>query len=708
MPSEGLLRRRNRSSVSGILTVPLSPRESSAVSPVAAPSAAASPAVVVEEAPLTQTTTIFDYRRLFFFGGIFVGLALTTLLGARYGPPIQFPPPSNLTNIPEYLYTVLGDVDLSSLLPNSSNLMTPSEVLGNLTDSIANFSLFSNSDNTDPNSEFLPGLILAEQGMQAKHPVVLIPGIVSTGLEAWNPPLASKNGNDISGGEQKQKQSCGQKYFRKRLWGTLNQFQAILMDKNCWINHMKLDEETGLDPPGFRLRAAQGLDAADYLFPGYWVFARLISNFAAIGYDNNQMMLASYDWRLGFANMEKRDQYFSRLKSSIEIMVNSNPDRAKAVLISHSMGSSLTFYFLHWVSSPEGGNGGADWNEKYIHGWVNIAGAMLGAPKAVSALLSGEMRDTVQLNLYGASFVERVFPRHEFAALFRSWGGVASILPKGGEYIWGRAGMPAPDEPEADRWSPSEQVTSFSSMITVTTPQYTEDMTATASVDRVLSRISDAVTTRWAKTYGNFSSVATSKQQLRDAVNDPTTWSNPLMAPLPRTKADFRLYCMYGVGLKTERKYFYKFEQRSLKDDALAQCLAHTPKDCNSSYVLDYTVNDRELSIENGFQLSDGDSTVPLISLGYMCADGWKRKRYNPRNIKVITREHLDRSEFGVTNLRGGPSTSTHVEILGNHALIEDILSIVSGTDGDGLQDEYISDIQAISSRVQLPEGLDN
>lgn len=32
---------------------------------------------------------------------------------------------------------------------------------------------------------------------------------------------------------------------------------------------MRLDSETGLDPEGIRLRAAQGLEAADYLVPGY-------------------------------------------------------------------------------------------------------------------------------------------------------------------------------------------------------------------------------------------------------------------------------------------------------------------------------------------------------------------------------------------------------------------------------------------------------
>jgi hypothetical protein len=45
-------------------------------------------------------------------------------------------------------------------------------------------------------------------------------------------------------------------------------FKAVLLDKDCWIANMRLDSATGLDPEGVRLRAAQGLEAADYLVPG--------------------------------------------------------------------------------------------------------------------------------------------------------------------------------------------------------------------------------------------------------------------------------------------------------------------------------------------------------------------------------------------------------------------------------------------------------
>ena len=36
----------------------------------------------------------------------------------------------------------------------------------------------------------------------------------------------------------------------------------------CRCKHMALDPETGLDPPGIKLRAAEGLEAADFFMPG--------------------------------------------------------------------------------------------------------------------------------------------------------------------------------------------------------------------------------------------------------------------------------------------------------------------------------------------------------------------------------------------------------------------------------------------------------
>jgi len=92
---------------------------------------------------------------------------------------------------------------------------------------------------------FSVGLHLQSQGVKALHPVIMIPGVISTGLESWGTEEASRQ------------------YFRKRLWGSWSMMRALVVDKKSWKRHVMLDKVTGLDPPGVKLRAAQGFDAAD-------------------------------------------------------------------------------------------------------------------------------------------------------------------------------------------------------------------------------------------------------------------------------------------------------------------------------------------------------------------------------------------------------------------------------------------------------------
>lgn len=80
------------------------------------------------------------------------------------------------------------------------------------------------------------------------------------------------------------------------------------------------------------------MDAADYFVTGYWVWAKIIENLAAIGYDSNNMHLASYDWRLSFSNLEVRDKYFTKLKKTIE--TSKATEGKKTVVVAHSMGNN--------------------------------------------------------------------------------------------------------------------------------------------------------------------------------------------------------------------------------------------------------------------------------------------------------------------------------------------------------------------------------
>jgi hypothetical protein len=49
-----------------------------------------------------------------------------------------------------------------------------------------------------------------------------------------------------------------------------------LMRRRQWLAAMMLDPVTGLDPPGVKVRAAEGIDAASSFIQGYWLWcARL-------------------------------------------------------------------------------------------------------------------------------------------------------------------------------------------------------------------------------------------------------------------------------------------------------------------------------------------------------------------------------------------------------------------------------------------------
>lgn len=212
---------------------------------------------------------------------------------------------------------------------------------------------------------------------------------------------------------------CAASYFRQRLWGTLSMFKLFVLDKECWISHMELEGPEGDDPDGVRIRAAQGFEAADYcgacapraglsccprmLMPscacadvgGYWVWALLIESLADVGYSPNNMHVASYDWRLPYAKMELRDQYFTRLRYQIEMLVTMHGE--KVAIVAHSMGANVVQYFMQWISSPHGGKLSSAWVHEHVSQVIAIGPPWLGCPKVVTGMLMGESRDFTYL-----------------------------------------------------------------------------------------------------------------------------------------------------------------------------------------------------------------------------------------------------------------------------------------------------------------------
>lgn len=76
--------------------------------------------------------------------------------------------------------------------------------------------------------------------------------------------------------------------------------------------------------------------------------------------------------------------------------------------------------------------------------------------------------------------------------------------------------------------------------------------------------------------------------------------SNPLLTRLPSFSntppskgSRFKIVCMYGTGVPTERKFFYKD-------------FVHTGKNGSNRFLFDAEVNAKDVGISQGALLADG------------------------------------------------------------------------------------------------------
>lgn len=574
-----------------------------------------------------------------------------------------------------------------------------------------------------------PGTLLAAN-ITAKHPVVLVPGIISTKLELW------------AGAE------CAREDFRQLYWGSSDMLQALLLKRSCWLQHIALNQTTGLDPDGIKLRPVPSMAGADQFVGGYFIWERVIHNLADIGYDVNNMHLASYDWRLSNVNLEARDAYFTRLKQTIELHVRQTGERS--VVVGHSMGSICCLFFFQWVESPLGGNGGDQWVAEHIEAFVNIAGPLLGVPKTLSSLISGEMRDTAELNDMLEFLKETFISRKDLLRAFRSFSSLASMIPKGGDRIWGSPSNAPDDDPrfqvqfshgalvdfvshspldmeafssceEADHQCDANQgllfdnEESLASVVQRLAPCEVAEVLDTDS--GVVEPLPDTIVPLEVRAELSLSAHSSEgaldvlrkmaprymeKVEQHDSwgiafdLSDPKYahpkyWNNPLESRLPLAP-DMRIYSLYGTGKATERSYAYRVSESPL--------CGHLP------FLVDTNATDPSGYVNRGIRLTNGDGTVPLISNGFMGVKGWKEERYNPAGIESITKEYQHAPEFLTAGglfdrFRGGRSSGDHVDIMGNHEMITDLLWIVSGN-GHKVEERIHSKIKEISERVDL------
>ena len=189
-----------------------------------------------------------------------------------------------------------------------------------------------------------------------------------------------------------------------------------------------------------------------------------------------------------------------------------------------------------------------------------------------------------------------------------------------------------------------------------------------------------------------------------------TCLSRSVATPLPFAPS-LKIYCLYGIGLPTERAYFYKAAGNNAcngTDSNVTECSESIPNFHDPPIILDTSINDVENNVTFGVRFSDGDASVPLLSLGYMCANGWKgRNSFNPSGIDVVTREYQHVFAFQTNDpIRGGPRSADHVDILGNIDVMEDALRVVTSFDPLLVETRILSDIEKMASRINShPEG---
>ncbi|GAB4853748.1 Phospholipid:diacylglycerol acyltransferase 1 [Ancistrocladus abbreviatus] len=578
-----------------------------------------------------------------------------------------------------------------------------------------------------------PGVKLHKEGLKVKHPVVFVPGIVTGGLELW------------------EGHHCAEGLFRKRLWG--GTFGEVYKRPLCWVEHMSLDNVTGLDPHGIRVRPVSGLVAADYFALGYFVWAVLIANLARIGYEEKTMYMAAYDWRISFQNTEVRDQTLSRIKSNIELMVATNGGN-KVVVVPHSMGVLYFLHFMKWVEAPApmGGGGGSDWCAKHIKAVMNIGGPFLGVPKAVSGLFSAEAKDIAVARTMAPAVLDKdVFglqALQHVMRMTRTWDTTMSMIPKGGETIWGDLDWSPEDgydcsvknQKNNDTCNDAQngkeglnlvkkhvhygRIISFGKDVAEMHSSKIErvDFRGAIKGNNLANTSCQAVWTEYHDMgVGGVKAVADYKAYTAESIldllhyvapkmmkrgdahfsygiadnlddakyNHYKYWSNPLETKLPNAP-EMEIFSLYGVGIPTERAYVYK---------------SNPGTDCYIPFQIDTSADGghEESCLKGGVYCSDGDETVPVLSAGFMCAKGWRGKtRFNPSGIRTYIREYDHAPPANLLEGRGAQS-GAHVDVLGNFALIEDIIRVAAGATGEDLGgDQVYSDIFKWSEKIKL------
>jgi phospholipid:diacylglycerol acyltransferase len=231
----------------------------------------------------------------------------------------------------------------------------------------------------------------------------------------------------------------------------------------------------------------------------------------------------------------------------------------------------------------------------------------------LSAITSGEMKDTSNLIMHHT--IDSIFTKEQRTKLFRSWGSLSHMLPRGNSEIWKKPII-----------------------------QYEHKNITVESMNQHLKHhLNDSDYLKFLSDNINIG---------MEPTNTRKDWSNPLLVKLPMAPS-MKIHCAHGNGKMTEIGYLYSSETNEMN----------------------VTKSDEKENLNNGVFEDDGDGTVPTVSLDYMCGEkGWKNNlKLNPSNMTIMTRKY--RHDSSVYNLEENKiqlrstSSSDHIDIVINFTL---------------------------------------
>lgn len=174
--------------------------------------------------------------------------------------------------------------------------------------------------------------------------------------------------------------------------------QPVLDCKSAWLQHMSLNSDMCSERAGNEIRPIPGLDGVDFLadianitIGASYVFGPIIKLLQSIGYVKGRNIDACpYDWRIPPCVLEARDGYFTKTMKRIERMSVEN-DHKPVVLLCHSMGGKTGHYLLNFAMHTLGAVSGREWIDRYVHTYMPLAAAHIGAPSTVASTFTATL-----------------------------------------------------------------------------------------------------------------------------------------------------------------------------------------------------------------------------------------------------------------------------------------------------------------------------